>query len=132
MSQKTYEVSVVTPERVVLDASTRSVVLPAWDGELGVLADHAPLLVRLGAGELRVDLAEGGKQAWFVDGGFAQMVDNRLTVLTEQAVVPDELDAEAARHDLEEALAGPADSEAARKTRDRAIASARARLRLAP
>lgn len=132
MPETTFETAVVTPERTILEAEATSVVLPAYDGELGVLAHRAPMLARLGAGALRVELADGGDESWFVDGGFAQMVGNRLTILTETAVEPSQLDAADARQGLEEALALPADSPAARKSKERAVASARARLRLAP
>jgi F-type H+-transporting ATPase subunit epsilon len=131
MAEHTFHLSVVTPERVVLETESRSVVLPAYDGELGILAHRAPLLARLGAGRLHAETTEG-EEVYFVDGGFAQMVDNRLTVLTEQAVRPEKLDKQVARLALEEALALPAPEETAQAAKARAVASARARLRLAP
>lgn len=131
MAEHTFHLSVVTPERVVLETEARSVTLPAYDGQLGILAHRAPLLARLGAGRLATETSEG-EEVYFVDGGFAQMVDNRLTVLTEQASRPEELDRAAAREALEEALALPASDEAAQTAKARAVASARARLRLAP
>lgn len=131
MAEHTFHLSVVTPERVVLETEARSVVLPAYDGQLGILAHRAPLLARLGAGRLSAETAEG-EEVYFVDGGFAQMVDNRLTVLTEQASRPEELDRDAARQELVEALALPTPDAAAQTAKARAVASARARLRLAP
>ncbi|MGH9380427.1 MAG: ATP synthase F1 subunit epsilon [Thermoanaerobaculia bacterium] len=131
MAEPTFHLSIVTPERVVLETEARSVVLPAYDGQLGILAHRAPLLARLGAGRLTVETASG-EEVYFVDGGFAQMVDNRLTVLTEQARRPEDLDRAAARQALEAALALPATDETAQTAKARAIASARARLRLAP
>lgn len=131
MAEHTFHLSVVTPERVVLETEARSVVLPAYDGQLGILAHRAPLLARLGAGRLTAETTKG-EEVYFVDGGFAQMVENRLTVLTEQANRPEELDRAAARRALEDALAQPAADEAAQTAKARAVASARARLRLAP
>lgn len=131
MAEHTFHLSVVTPERVVLETEARSVTLPAYDGQLGILAHRAPLLARLGAGRLTAETTSG-EEVYFVDGGFAQMVDNRLTVLTEQASRPEELDRAAARRSLEEALALPASDAAAQTAKARAVASARARLHLAP
>jgi F-type H+-transporting ATPase subunit epsilon len=76
---------IVTPEQQELDESATQVILPAHDGELGILTDRAPLLVKLGKGVLRVDLAGGQKKFLQVRGGVAQMKDNKLTVLTEEA-----------------------------------------------
>lgn len=86
-SEKTFHTSVVTPEQAVLETEARSVVFPAHDGKLGIMRGRAPLLTRLGAGVLRVDGADGSSANLHIDGGFAQMVDNRLTILTEQAKV---------------------------------------------
>jgi F-type H+-transporting ATPase subunit epsilon len=129
-SDKSFELSLVTPERVVLEAEARSVVLPAYDGQLGVLHDRAPMLTRLGAGRLDAETA-AGSETFFVDGGFAQMVDNRLTVLTEEAKRPEEIDRDAARQALSDALALPVKDEASHKAKARAVERARAQLRIA-
>ena len=75
---------VVTPERAVLDESADFVALPMFDGELGVLPGRAPLIGRLGYGELRVRIGEH-TQHFYVDGGFAQVHANIVTVLTAKA-----------------------------------------------
>ena len=80
----TFHVSVITPERAVLETEATFVAFPAWDGEVGILRNRAPLLYKLGKGELRVQSPQGNHKLR-VEGGFAQMVDNRLTILTEQA-----------------------------------------------
>jgi F-type H+-transporting ATPase subunit epsilon len=85
MAEKTFSCSVVTPEREVHETKEATfVAFPAWDGEVGILASRAPLLCQLGKGELRI---EQGKETlkFEIDRGFAQMVDNRLTLLTERA-----------------------------------------------
>lgn len=91
MSARTFHLTVVTPEGKVLGVDAVSAVFPAYDGEIGILPDHAPLLTQLGIGLLRVTAAGGERHQLYVDGGFAQMVDNRLTLLTEQAMPPAEL-----------------------------------------
>ena len=127
----TFHISVITPERAVLETDATFAAVPAHDGELGILKDRAPMLYRLGAGLLRVDTTEG-KRALFVAGGFAQMVDNRLTVLTETAKELDQLDRAAAEKALAEALAMKGVSDAEYNTKQRAVESARAQLRLTP
>jgi F-type H+-transporting ATPase subunit epsilon len=76
---------VVTPEQQVLDESLTQAILPAADGLLGILTDRAPLLAKLGKGPLRLDLASGQKRFFQIDGGVAQMKDNKLTILTQVA-----------------------------------------------
>jgi F-type H+-transporting ATPase subunit epsilon len=93
---------VITPEKTWLDELAELVVLPVYDGELGVLAGHAPLIARLGYGELRTKLGETTHR-YFVDGGFAQVRDNAVTVLTQRVVPADQFNADAATKDLEQA-----------------------------
>src|SRR5436189_6114032 len=95
--------TVVTPERAVLDETADFVVLPMYDGELGVLPGRAPLIGRLGFGELRVRRGDN-TQRFYVDGGFAQVRANVVTVLTGQAVPAAELSADAAEQALQAAL----------------------------
>lgn len=84
MAEKTFHCSVVTPEKEVVDTAATFVAFPAHDGEIGILANRAPLLCQLGKGKLRIE--KGGETLTFrIEGGFAQMVDNRLTILTENA-----------------------------------------------
>jgi F-type H+-transporting ATPase subunit epsilon len=88
---KSFHCTVVTPEGMALEVEAASAVFPAYDGQVGILPDHAPLLTQLGIGLLRVSEAGGARHTLYVDGGFAQMADNRLTLLTEQAMPPSEL-----------------------------------------
>ncbi len=127
MAEATFHCSVVTPERAILECDTSSVVFPAHDGEIGVLPRRAPLLCRLGTGVLRVTI-EGEERKFFIDGGFAQMVDNRLTLLTEQARGADEIELEAARQALEAARAMSVDD--GYDDRQAAIQRARAQVKL--
>jgi F-type H+-transporting ATPase subunit epsilon len=112
---------VVTPERALLDEPADFIALPLFDGELGVLPGRAPLIGRLGYGELRIRRGST-TQRFFVDGGFAQVRDNVVTVLTGRAIRAEEIDAETAKRTLEAAppSASPADQETRRKAQERA------------
>jgi F-type H+-transporting ATPase subunit epsilon len=77
-------VVVISPERTIYEGIADSVVAPAWDGELGILRGHAPLMALLGAGDLRVRLG-GTTERFRVEGGFLQVVDDVVTVLSEHA-----------------------------------------------
>ncbi len=133
----TFHCSVVTPERAVLETEATFVALPAYDGELGVLHHRAPLLAKLGAGTLRVEgipsqgAPSGGKLQYFVAGGFAQMVGDKLTILTEECRPVAEVDRATAERDLEAALALPGVGEVAQANRERALTRARAEKRAA-
>lgn len=115
----TFHCSVITPERAVLETEATFVALPAHDGELGVLRNRAPMLYKLGTGELRLDTPEG-KKFLYVDGGFAQMVENRLTLLTEQAKRLEEIDSAAVERAFAEARSLPKGSEQALRALKRA------------
>src|SRR5215468_3725556 len=76
---------VVTPERAVVDEEADFVALPLYDGEIGILPGRAPLVGRLGYGELRIKKDTQTKR-YFVDGGFVQVRANVVTVLTSRAL----------------------------------------------
>lgn len=127
---KLFDLSVVTPERVVIECEARFVALPAHDGEVGILRQRAPLLTRLDVGPLRIEKGDGETESFFVDGGFAEMVGNRLTVLTESAVTPDELTREGAEALMTEAREMEGVDDASHAARQRAMRKARAQLRM--
>lgn len=128
-SAKSLKCVVVTPERAVLDEPADFVALPMHDGELGVLLGRAPLIGRLGVGELR--LVQGPKtQRFFIDGGFAQIRANVVTVLTSKAQRAEDIKAEDAQKALQEALQ-PATEAEARAAQIKAQERARVQLRLA-
>lgn len=79
------KVSVISPERVLFEGEAESVVAPAFDGEVGILSHHAPMMTLLGAGELRLSGGTGGSQRFRVEGGFLQVVDDQVRVVTERA-----------------------------------------------
>ncbi len=125
-----FQCVIVTPEQQALDESVTQAILPAHDGLLGILTDRAPLLVKLGAGPLRLDIAGGQTREFFVEGGVAQMKDNRLTVLTNEAVPVDQLNAESARAELAEATARRATDARSADERERQLTRARAKVHL--
>lgn len=129
MAEKDFHCVVVTPERAVLECEAEFAALPAWDGEIGILRSRAPLMVKLGVGVLRVKTAEG-EQKMAIDGGFAEMVDNRLSVLTEHAHFGADLEREAVEQALKDAEAMEAKTLAAVSERNQAIARARAQLKV--
>src|SRR4051794_26888328 len=89
-----FQCVLVTPEQQVLDESITQAIVPAHDGQVGILTGRSPLLVKLGTGALRVDLASGQRRFFFVDGGVAQMKDNKLTILSTDAAPASAIDAE--------------------------------------
>jgi F-type H+-transporting ATPase subunit epsilon len=127
---KTLHCSLLTPDRQVLDCDASFVAIPAHDGEIGFLKNRAPLLCKLGLGSVRVESTEGDLR-YLIGGGFAQMLNNQLTILTEHAENVADITADDARKQLDEALAMPATDEATRRDRQVAIARAKARLRAA-
>ena len=78
-------VSVISPDASLFEGHATAVVVPAFDGEVGILTGHAPLMTLLGKGELRVDAASGGGARRFtIEGGFLQVVNNQVRVVTER------------------------------------------------
>ena len=130
MAKDTFHCSVITPERAVLETEATFVAFPAHDGEVGILPGRAPLLFKMGIGELRVESPEGNHN-FFVDGGFAQMVEYRLTLLTEQAKTVEEIDRAAAERALAEAREMPMVSDPEFAARQRAVRRAETQIHLA-
>ena len=121
---------VVTPEETVLECEADFVVLPLFDGELGIAPLHSPLMGRLGFGELRI---RNGSETtrYYVDGGFAQVAGNLVSVLTNRAIKSADVDGHAAQEQLEVALKAKAAGADQMASRDRAQSQARAQVRIA-
>ena len=77
------QVRVVSPESLLFEGPAVSVVAPAWDGRVGILPGHAPMIALLGSGDLSIDLPGGGSQSFFVAGGVLKVEGPELVVLTE-------------------------------------------------
>ncbi len=99
------QLRIVTPERPVFQGAVDAVVVPAHDGEIGILPRHARLLAALGVGELRATVGTT-VQRYFVDGGFVQVSADRVTVLCDRGAKLEDLDPQAVRAEAEAAVAG--------------------------
>ncbi|MFP6673484.1 MAG: ATP synthase F1 subunit epsilon [Pirellulaceae bacterium] len=121
---------VVTPEDTILDEKADFVVVPLFDGELGIGANHSPMIGRLGYGELRLRTGEN-VQRFYVDGGFVEVLGDTVTVLTNQAVLTTEVDLEESRSQLAEANKLPIATAEQLEIRERRISQARGKIRLA-
>ena len=121
---------IVTPEMTVLETDADFVVLPLLDGEFGVDRHHSPMIGRLGYGELRIRTADQ-LQRFYVDGGFVQVADNVVSILTNRALPTDEVDQAAAGEQLQLALARSAAGDEQLAIRARDIAQARGQIRVA-
>jgi len=121
---------VVTPEATVLSTEADFVTLPLFDGECGIAPQHSPMIGHLGFGELRI---RRGKEEsrYYVDGGFVQVVDNIVSVLTNRAVPAGDLDTAVASELLRTALERQAAGPEQLAVRDRLVAQARGQLRVA-
>src|SRR5271155_867008 len=96
-------VRLVTPDRVLLDATATAGELPSMSGYLEALYGAAPLLAELGAGEVRLHGGTSHEQKFFVAWGFVEVLPERITILAETAVVPSEIDKAEANTELQEA-----------------------------
>jgi F-type H+-transporting ATPase subunit epsilon len=95
-------VRLVSPDRLLLDATAESVELPSSSGYLEALYGAAPLLAELGAGEVRLHGGTSGDQKFFVAWGFVEVLPERVTILAETAVLPSEIDTAEAQQELAE------------------------------
>jgi F-type H+-transporting ATPase subunit epsilon len=85
VADKVLRVRVVSPDSVVFDGEGSAVVAPAWDGKVGILPNHAPMLALVGSGVLSIERVGGGTDAFHVAGGVLKVERNQVTVLTEYA-----------------------------------------------
>jgi F-type H+-transporting ATPase subunit epsilon len=122
----TLHCSIVTPEKAFLETDAERVVLPAHDGEIGILPGHARLLAKLGTGVCRVT-AGATTHRLLIDGGFVQVADNRVTVLTDLAAPLDQIDLEEARTRVEAVRKSSGMGPAYAEARRRLVAMERAR-----
>jgi F-type H+-transporting ATPase subunit epsilon len=119
---------VVTPERTELDREADYISLPLYDGELGVMSGRAPLIGRLGCGTLRLNTVAGSEK-YFIDGGFAQVENNVVSILTGKAIPVDLINSDQARQELEAAQAMPGSTPAESALKEAALQKARGKVR---
>ena len=122
---------VVTPEKTVLNLEATLVVLPLFDGEYGVLPGHAPLIARLGAGELRITGTDGQLTDYYVEGGFVEVLDDTVALMSMYSVPAAELDLAQAEEQLEAIQASPFDTSELLNIRHDKLYQQRARVRVA-
>ena len=122
---------VVTPEKTVLTQETTYVVLPLADGEYGILPKHAPLIARLGSGELRLTDTDGKLTHYYIEGGFAEVLGDTVALLTMYALPAEELDLAKAEADLEAELANTTTGMNLAGVRQEKLNQRRARIRVA-
>lgn len=87
-----FNFELVSPERLLLSAQVTEVVIPATDGEMTVMANHAPTMTTVKPGVVTVKMADGKSDRFAVFGGFADILPTGCTLLAESAVHVDELD----------------------------------------
>jgi F-type H+-transporting ATPase subunit epsilon len=114
-----FSVSVVTPEGAAFDGEAEMLIVPGAAGEIGVLARHAPLIALLKAGSTRVHTGDGQIQEFATGPGFFQVLEDRAIALVDAAVTAENIDAAAARRQLEEAQAELERVESGDSTADR-------------
>lgn len=114
-----------SPEGTIFQTDARSVVVPAVDGELGILPRHAPLIGLLGSGELRIEPASGkaggkeaGKVHYFLQGGFVEVLDDQVTILATQVESLETLTRDEADARVKSLLAERPDSRQSFEVRD--------------
>ena len=103
MAAETFSFDLVTPARLLASEEAEMVVVPGGDGDFGVLPGHAPLLSTLRPGTLAIYEDDAVSERLFVEGGFAEVKDNRCVVLAEEAVAVAEITPETVTERLEEA-----------------------------
>ena len=127
----TFRCSVVTPSSVSLTEDATYVSFQAFDGQKGVMPGASPFLTRLGTGVFTLN-GPAGSKTLVVDGGFAQMQGDALTLLADTATPADGIDAKAASDELAQAnakaVSGSGTTEAARDAAERAQALAHAKV----
>ena len=123
-------VSIVTPESTTFDRDVDSLVVPLFDGEAGILMGHAPMIGRLAPGELRVSTGSENFR-FYVDGGFVQVLNNNVSVITGKSIDAKKIDVAAAQRTLEEVKINADDKFDLVEAKNKTLAQARAQIRIA-
>ena len=121
MADTTLTCSIVTPEAAQDDVQISAAVLPAHDGEVGILPGHAPMLCNLGAGLFRYTPSNGQENTLFIEGGVCHVKGSVLTVLTKEAKLREDVTSEYAQGEFDKASALPKSSADEVEARNKAI-----------
>ena len=104
MAKKSFNCTVITPQERLLDEEVTYVNLPLHDGLMGILPGRAPILAKLGLGELKITSAVGGDRSYMLEDGFVQMIGSSLTLLAKTATPVEGLSEQEANAELAEAI----------------------------
>jgi len=128
--QRPFNLEVFTAEGCACKTDALCVVFPASDGQVGVLGGRAAMAAVIGSGELRIRTQQE-ELSYFVYGGFAQVRENLMTILTEECTSPAELDREVVWEEIQQAKKLPIDTDEAVEFREKALSAARSKFKLA-
>lgn len=129
--RRPFRCEVTTPKGRAFAGELISAIFPAPDGLVGVLGGRGPLLTLLGSGPLTVQPPAGGREVYYVAGGFARFADNVLTLLAEQCMPIRDIDPEAAWEEIQQAQEMPHETPAEQEAREQALQTARSKFKLA-
>lgn len=121
---------VVTPERIVVDEWVSQVVVPLPDGEFGISKNHDPVIARLGYGAFRMKSGSNSR-SYYIDGGFLQIRDNEVVILTNRAVETKSLNSAQINEEIDLVKSRPAKTDHELQTRLIDLDKLRTRRRLA-
>jgi F-type H+-transporting ATPase subunit epsilon len=120
---------VVTPEETAFETDAESIIVPLFDGQKGVMTDHAPMIGRLGNGALTLTTG-GTTESHYVEGGFIQVLDNVVSILTNRVGAIEDLNKDELEGNLRDALAMPGNSVEKLDQREQVVNAVRAQLRV--
>ncbi len=129
-TRRLFTCELLTPLGSVFDEEVVSVVLPALDGQMGIMGGHTPMVTMLGCGPLTMKKPDGGCEEYILDGGFARICEDRMTIMAEKCDAMAKVDPEKVWDELERAKRMPAESEDQLQARQEAVTRARTRFRL--
>jgi F-type H+-transporting ATPase subunit epsilon len=135
LAKKSFRCKLVTPAAALVDDQVTYASIPAWDGLMGVMPGRAPILARLGLGELRLDFAdtekgEGGSRAFLVEDGFVKMANDQLTIIAERATPAENLTLADAEAELRSSQSAPANTAVELEKRNKDGQRARAKIQM--
>ena len=119
----------VTPEKTLLDEPVASLRFPLFDGQIGIFPSRAPLVGRLGYGELKID-GVGGEKRYFIDGGFVQVKGSVVSILTSRSMPVEDIDLTDAEEQLSSASSTVAKTDQEQALKDAELQRARQLVKL--
>lgn len=131
MAGRTFRCQLITPEAAALDTQATFCAITAHDGEIGILPNRAPLVCKLGIGELRISAADGSRLSYYIDGGFAEVAENQVSVLTQKAIPTGDLEVARIEEELAEVRRRRTPGAEAAAQRELDMRRANAKLKLA-